>query len=64
MAARVTLAISRRGSRRVLRRVSGLQRLNGVGVAGLAPGVYTATWTVSDANGDTRTIRSPFVQEG
>ena len=64
VAARVTLAISRRGSHRVLRRVSGLQRLNGVSVTGLARGVYTAVWTVSDANGDTRITQSPFVEEG
>jgi hypothetical protein len=63
VAASVTLAISRRGSRRVLRRVRGLQRLDGVSVTGLPRGVYTATWTVTDANGDTRTTQSPFVEE-
>jgi hypothetical protein len=64
VAASVTLAISRRWSRRVLRRVTRVQRLEGVSVSGLPRGVYTATWTVTDANGDTRTTQSPFVQEG
>jgi hypothetical protein len=60
--ASVTLAIERRGSHRVLRRLTGLQRRNGVNVSGLARGVYTAVWTVRDANGDTRTMQSPFAE--
>jgi len=34
----------------------------GVRVFGLAPGVYRATWVVVDANGDTRTTRTRFIQ--
>jgi hypothetical protein len=64
VAARVTLSIARRGTGRVLDRLSGLQRLEGVRVTGLPRGVYTATWTVTDLNGDSRTTQSPFVQEG
>jgi hypothetical protein len=59
----VSLTISRRGSTRVLRRLSGLERPQGVTVTGLAPGVYTAVWTVTDAAGDTRTTQTYFVQE-
>jgi hypothetical protein len=36
----------------------------GVPVAGLAPGTYRAKWVLSDANGDTRTVLTAFVEEG
>ncbi len=35
----------------------------GAAVTGLSPGSYKATWTVSDANGDTRTESSRFVEQ-
>jgi len=35
----------------------------GVAVPALAPGSYRATWTLSDANGDTRTITTRFVEQ-
>ncbi len=37
--------------------------VNGVPVTGLTPGTYTATWTLSDANGDTRTVTTRFVEQ-
>ncbi len=36
---------------------------NGVTVSGLSPGTYTATWTLHDANGDTRTVTTRFVEQ-
>ena len=36
---------------------------NGVRVSGLKPGTYTATWTLTDANGDTRTVTTQFIEE-
>jgi hypothetical protein len=62
-AAKVTLTIYRRGSRHVVRRVSGVERLQGVRVTHLAVGVYTAVWKLTDTSGDTRTIQTYFVQE-
>jgi hypothetical protein len=35
----------------------------GVRVSGLKPGTYTATWTLTDANGDTRTVQTQFIEE-
>ncbi len=35
----------------------------GVAVAGLPPGAYTCTWSLIDANGDTRTMTTRFVEE-
>jgi hypothetical protein len=37
--------------------------VNGVAVSGLKPGTYKATWTLTDANGDTRTVTSRFVEQ-
>lgn len=36
---------------------------NGVTVNGLSPGTYTATWTLKDVNGDTRTVTTRFVEQ-
>jgi hypothetical protein len=36
----------------------------GVGVPALAAGVYQATWTVRDRNGDTRTVQSRLIEAG
>jgi hypothetical protein len=34
----------------------------GAAVGALDPGVYVATWVLTDANGDTRTVRTGFVE--
>jgi hypothetical protein len=36
----------------------------GVSVGDLPTGAYVARWVLRDVNGDTRTIRTHFVQEG
>jgi hypothetical protein len=36
----------------------------GVAVNGLAPGTYAAKWVLTDANGDTRTVLTRFVEAG
>ncbi len=36
---------------------------NGVKVSGLRSGTYTATWTLTDANGDTRTVVTQFFEQ-
>jgi hypothetical protein len=35
---------------------------NGVFVRGLKPGTYTATWTLSNPNGDARTVTTRFIE--
>jgi hypothetical protein len=35
---------------------------DGVTVSGLKPGKYTATWVVTDANGDTRSVTTRFIE--
>lgn len=37
--------------------------INGVTVKGLETGTYRATWTLTDANGDTRTVTTRFVEQ-
>jgi hypothetical protein len=36
---------------------------HGVAVPALAPGTYTATWVLHDANGDTRTLTTRFTEQ-
>jgi len=36
---------------------------NGVKVSGLRSGTYTAIWTLTDANGDTRTVVTQFFEQ-
>jgi hypothetical protein len=36
---------------------------NGASVSHLTPGTYKATWTLSDANGDTRTVSTRFIEQ-
>ena len=42
---------------------SNVNTANGVAVPALSPGIYTANWVVSDANGDTRTVSTRFVEQ-
>jgi hypothetical protein len=37
--------------------------VNGVPVNALSPGAYKATWTLTDANGDTRTVTTRFIAQ-
>ena len=37
--------------------------VNGVPVRALRPGTYKATWTVTDPNGDTRTVTTRFIEQ-
>jgi hypothetical protein len=60
----IAVSIVRAGSRRVAFHAGNVDTASGVPVRGLARGTYTATWVVRDANGDTRTIHTRFVQEG
>jgi len=36
---------------------------SGVSVKGLKPGTYSAIWTLTDANGDTRTVVTQFIEQ-
>ena len=63
-AASVSLAISPAGSSRVVWHAGNVALPKGVAVRGLAAGVYRATWIVRDANGDTRTAQTTFVESG
>jgi hypothetical protein len=62
--ATVSLSVSRAGSKRRVLFVHNAAHGAGVRVGALSPGAYRATWVLSDANGDTRTVRSRFVEAG
>jgi hypothetical protein len=56
----VSLTITR-GAHTVLR-ARNVDTQRGVVVGALAPGAYGARWVLKDANGDTRTVRTAFVE--
>ena len=58
----VALRITRAGSRRVVFAARNVSTPAGVAVPALARGSYTAVWVLHDANGDTRTLRTVFVE--
>jgi hypothetical protein len=60
--ARVALSITPASSRRVVFHAANVNTASGVAVTGLRAGTYRATWVVIDANGDTRTVVTGFVQ--
>jgi hypothetical protein len=60
--AAVSLSISRAGSKRRIVFVRNAAHGAGVRVKSLRAGAYNATWVLTDANGDTRTIQSRFVE--
>ena len=60
--ATVSLSISRAGSKHRVVFVRNAAHGAGVRVKSLGAGGYDATWVMTDANGDTRTIHSRFVE--
>jgi hypothetical protein len=61
---RVSLAITRSTGGKPLFRAANVGTARGASVRDLPTGTYVARWVLRDANGDTRTIRTHFVQEG
>jgi hypothetical protein len=57
--ARIALRITRSG--KTVFSAPNVDTKGGVTVSGLQPGTYTATWTLIDANGDTRTAVTQFI---
>jgi hypothetical protein len=61
---RVALTIRRASGGRPVFSASNVNTAGGIAVRRLAAGVYAVRWVVIDANGDTRTVRTRFVEEG
>jgi hypothetical protein len=61
--ARVALTITPAGSRRAAFHAANVNTARGAVVRDLPPGSYVATWVLIDANRDTRTLRTQFVDE-
>ncbi len=59
----VALTITRAASRRAVFHTPNVDTARGVSVPALAPGQYLARWVLRDANGDTRTVKTRFVEE-
>jgi hypothetical protein len=60
--ATVSLSIRRAGAKHRLVFVRNAAKRGGVRVRALPRGAYGATWVLTDANGDTRTVQSRFVE--
>ncbi len=63
LGATVAVTVTRAGSGQSAFSSANVATAAGVPVASLPRGVYNATWVVRDMNGDTRTVRSEFVEE-
>jgi hypothetical protein len=59
----VALTITRAASRRTVFHATNVDRARGVDVPPLTPGQYLAHWLLHDANGDTRSETTRFVDE-
>ena len=62
--ASISLTISPAGSGGPVFHAGNVDTAAGVPVTGLSRGSYRAEWVLSDANGDTRTIDTQFVEAG
>ena len=60
----IALTITRASGGRAVFRAANVNTAGGVAVAALGLGTYTAKWVVTDANGDTRTVLTRFVEVG
>jgi hypothetical protein len=58
----VALTITRASSGRTVFRARNVNTNAGVAIRGLLPGAYLASWVLRDAAGDTRTVRTGFVE--
>ena len=59
----IALTIRPAGSHHAVFDAANVDTVRGVAVAALAPGTYSATWVLHDANGDTRTLVTRFSEQ-
>ena len=59
----VSLTITPAGGGKPVAGASNVNTANGSAIRGLKPGNYTATWVVRNANGDTRTVSTRFIEQ-
>jgi hypothetical protein len=62
--AAVAVTITRASGGTAVFRAANVNTPGGVRVQALAPGAYVAKWVLTDANGDTRTVLTRFVEAG
>jgi hypothetical protein len=60
---KIALTIRKASGGGVVFHAKNVDTANGVRVRGLKPGTYRATWVMSDANGDTRTMTTRFIEQ-
>ncbi len=60
---KIALTIRKASGGGVVFHAKNVDTANGVSVKGVKPGTYKATWVLSDANGDTRTMTTRFIEQ-
>jgi hypothetical protein len=60
---KVGLAIARMSGGGPVFTAANVDTVSGTPVPALSPGTYRATWTLTDANGDTRTVTTRFLEQ-
>ena len=59
---RPTISLRIEQGRKVFAKLANVDTKKGVKIKPLAPGSYTAVWTVTNRNGDTRTVTTRFIE--
>jgi hypothetical protein len=57
----IALSIAKASGGKAVFHTRNVDKATGVSVKALKPGAYEATWTMTDANGDTRTVATRFI---
>jgi hypothetical protein len=60
---KIALSIAKASSGKAVYHTANVDKSSGVSVKRLKPGAYKATWTLTDANGDTRTTTTRFIEQ-
>ncbi len=60
---KIALSIAKASSGKAVYHAANVDKSSGVSVKGLKPGAYKATWTLTDANGDTRATTTRFIEQ-
>jgi hypothetical protein len=59
----IALSIAKASGGKAVFHSGNVDKSSGVSVKALKPGAYKATWTMTDANGDTRTTATRFIEQ-
>ncbi|HEY2355568.1 MAG TPA: hypothetical protein VGH79_11790 [Gaiellaceae bacterium] len=61
---KLTISLKIERGRKVVAKAANVDTPKGAKIKALAPGKYSAVWTVTNENGDTRTVTTTFIEKG